>query len=197
MPTIRGIVETLDSKPTGVILAALLGLVVFIWQPVNYGFAAGHHGILSSQGMTIAANLSLQRHGFMYDHVSMGPDGRVVYSGYNRFPVTYFAMVKGAFVVAGEDVRRQFLFARILTSAFCAAAFLCAFLSLRLLCAASLPALCATLLAFSSMYIYYYSDMIFNDMPSLFGCLLVFHGMIVHARTDRRGQLYLKKLIGI
>lgn len=45
-------------------------------------------------------------------------------------------------------------------------------------------ALAATLLAFSSYYCLYYSDMVFNDIPSLFGVVLVCHGMIVFLQGE-------------
>lgn len=189
-------VGVLNSRGAGIAIVTLLAIVIFVYQPVNYGFAAGHHGILSAHGATLATNLSLGNCGFMYDHVTMESDGSVIRSGYNRFPATYFAMLKVSFLMAGQDLHRQFLYGRRLTSLFCAAAFICAFLSLRLLCNSSLPALCATLLAFSSLYIYYYSDMMFNDIPALFGCLLVFHGIIVHEKAQRTGQLYVKTLAG-
>lgn len=56
----------------------------------------------------------------------------------------------------------------------------------------------ATLLAFSSYYALYFSDSVSGDMsPGLFGVMLVFHGMVLHVKQGRFGQLAVKSCIAL
>ena len=74
---------------------------------------------------------------------------------------------------------------------FFAAAAVAAWLSLRRLFD-PWAALAAVLLSCSSWYALYYNDMIFNDVPTLFGVLLAFHGMAVFVQEGRFRQLVVK-----
>ena len=68
-----------------------------------------------------------------------------------------------------------------------------AYLALCRLVASRWVALAATLTAFSSFWLLYYNDMVATEsMPSLFGVLLAFHGMVVFVQEGRFRQLLVK-----
>jgi len=177
--------------PAVLLLAALASL--FVLRGHGSSFGPGNQGFLSSHGMTLAANLS-PRHGFlMFNRMSLGKDGAVSYDAYNSFPPGAFALIKLVTLPVGE-LGVQISVARRLMIAFFAGAAWLAYLSILRLTRSRWVAATATLLAFSSYYALYYGDLIFNDVPALFGLLLTFHGMVLFVEEGRFPQLLAKAL---
>ncbi|HLG93626.1 MAG TPA: hypothetical protein VI546_02210, partial [candidate division Zixibacteria bacterium] len=165
---------------------------LFIFQNDRHSFPPGHHGSLSSHGMTISRHLSPE-HGFlMFNKMTRRGDGSLEYDLYNRFPVGAFAAIKLVTLPFDKDLSMQISVARMLMLAFFIGAAIFAFLSGFRLTGNRWVAVAATLLAFSSHNCLYYSDMIFNDIPALFGLLLTFHGLVVFLQENRFGQLLVK-----
>ena len=89
-----------------------------------------------------------------------------------------------------DDLSAQIYAARMLMLLFFAAAVVLAYQALSRLTPDRWIALTATLLAFSSPYCLYYSDMINPEtVMDLFGVMLTFHGMVVFVQEDRFRQL--------
>lgn len=172
-------------------------LSLFVFQNDRHSFQPGHHGFLSSHGMTLAAHLSADHHFLMFNRIERDAGGALRYDAYNRFPVGAFAIIRAATFPFRRDLSMQISVARNLMNVFLAIAACIACLSLYRLVANWWAAVGATLLAFSSYYCLYYNDMIFNDVPALFGVLLVFHGMVVFMQEQRYGQLLVKVCAGL
>ena len=99
-------------------------------------------------------------------------------------------LIKAATLPFSDDLSAQIYAARMLMLLFFAAAAVLAYLALSRLTPDRWIALTATLLAFSSPYCLYYSDMINPEtVMDLFGVMLTFHGMVVFIQEDRFRQL--------
>ena len=186
-----------ESTALPVLFLVLSLITVFIFQNDRHSFQQGHHGFLSSHGMTIAAHLSVEHRFLMVNRMSRDEDGADQYEVYNRFPIGSFAAVRMLTLPFRDNLSMQISVARNLMNFFFIAAACLAYLSLLRLFDNRWVAATATLLAFSSYYCLYYNDMIFNDVPTLFGLLLTFHGMIVFIQDGRFGQLVVKSCAAI
>ena len=179
-----------------VVFAVLLVIVCFLPYP-DLAPAQGLHGYLSSHGLTLAAHLSPEHHFLMYNRIVVDSTGAEHYEAYNRFSIVPFALIRGAMAFGGDDLFAQIAAARKLMLLFWLGAMFCAYLALKRLGHNPLAALAVVLLAFSSRYFLQYNDMIFNDLPALFGCMLLFHGLVVHWLENRPRQLMVKALIAV
>lgn len=156
--------------PYALLAVAMLGVVLM--QNGKAGFELGHHGFLSSHGISLAKNLSVEN-GFLLFHAAhVADNGAVTYEAYNRFPVFPFLALKGVMVAFEPNLAAQVYWSRQVMNLFLCLAMLFAFLALREALDHPHLALCAVLLTFSSFFIQYYGDMIFNDTPALFGFTL-------------------------
>ena len=152
---------------------------------------------MSAHGMVIAHHLS-PKHGFlMFNRMTRGEDGTIQYDLYNRFPIGSFALIRLFTLPFDGNLRLQISAARKLMLGFFIAAAIFAYFSGFRLTRNRWVAAGAVLLAFSSYYCLYYADMIFNDVPTLFGLLFVFHGMVVFVQEGRFVQLLVKTAAGL
>ena len=198
LPNLKDLINRLfnsTSFPPTLLVIALVS--VFVFQNDRDSFQPGHHGFLSSHGMTIAANLSPKHRFLMFDKMSREEDGTIRYNVYNRFPIGAFVTIRLLTLPFYNDLSMQISVARMLMNSFFVAAACFACLSIFRLTRSRWVAVTATLLAFSSYYCLYYNDMIFNDVPTLFGLLLTFHGMVVFVQDGRFTQLLIKTCAGL
>jgi len=183
--------------PLALLLIALSTVFIF-------GGDRGHfyrcciHNWISSEHLTVAANISPE-HGFQrFTHRFIDKDGAVRYEPYNRFPIGGYLSMKLATLPFGGSPSAQITAARILMLLFFSGAALLAYLSLCRLASNRWIALTATLLAFSSYYLLYYNDMTANEgMPDLFAVMMTFHGMIIFVQEGRFRQLIVKTCIAL
>ena len=176
-------------------------LLLLVWSTAYFfgdgwgGFYQPHnfHDRISAQSMVIADNLSPSHNFLMFLRRQPGPDGAAAYEPYTRFPIGGYALIKLSILPFGDDLSAKIYAAKMLMLLMFAAAAALAYLSLRRITARPWIAFTATLLAFSSYHILYYSDMVSNEtVMDLFGALLVFHGMTVFIQERRFGQLLVK-----
>ena len=156
----------------------------------SHFYRTGHHDWLSSHGLALAANFSPDHAFLLFERQTLDPESDLGYRLYNRFPPGAFALTALA-IAPFDGLSSQILAARMLMLLFFAATAVAAWLSLRRLFD-SWAALAAVLLSCSSWYALYYNDLIFNDVPTLFGVLLAFHGMVVFVQEGRFRQLVVK-----
>ncbi|MBO7501148.1 MAG: hypothetical protein J6T45_07345 [Fibrobacterales bacterium] len=177
----------------------VLALIALVLLPLpRIGFLDDqHHAFLSSHGMTLAAHLSPEHHFLMYNRVVLDADGVERIEPYNRFSIVPFALIRCAMAFGGNDLIDQFICARKLMLAFLLGAMFCAYLAFRRLRPGSWAVPVVIALAFSSKFCLYYGDMVFNDIPELFGCMLTFHGFVVYWQEKRFGQLLAKALMAV
>ena len=184
--------------PPALLLLALSSVFLFGYDQRGYFYPGGAHTQISSKNLTIAENLSPERHFLMFHGETLDADGRHAYKVYNRFPVGSYALIKLAILPFGDDLSAKLYAARMLMLSFFAAAAFMAYLSLRRLVSNRWIALSAALLAFSSSYLLYFSDLIASEaIVDIFGALLVFHGMALFEQEGRFRQLLLKTCIAL
>ena len=191
------------NQPSGLplilLLVAMATLFLFGGDRTLF-YRDGHHDGNSSKTLTLAENLSF-RHGLLlFFYQFRDADGERHYpEPYSRFPVGGFALVKLAILPFGEDdFRAKIYVGRMLMLVLFSAAAALAYHSLARLIDNRWDALTATLLAFSSWYLLYYSDMIFNEVTiDLFAVMLVFHGMVIFIQEGRFRQLLVKSCLAL
>ena len=151
-----------------------------------------HNGVTANH-MAVARNLS-PKHGFLgFYSLTLDDHGDLAYRPYNRFPIGGYLLLKLAMSPFGDDFSSEILAARTLMRAFFVLSAVSAYLALCRIVASRWVALAATLTAFSSFHLLYYNDMVATEsMPSLFGVLLAFHGMVVFVQEGRFRQLLVK-----
>ena len=174
------------------LLLLALATVFLFGNDRGHFYRIGHHDYLSSQSMTLAANLSPDHSFLMFFRRTLGSDSDPGYYPYNRFPVGTYALVKLTILPFGDSFAAQLYAARILMLLFFAGAVILAYLALCRLTANRWIALAATLLTFSSYYCLYYNDMISTEVTSVFGIMLTFHGMALFVQDGRFWQLLVK-----
>jgi hypothetical protein len=171
IPSLRA--NKMSRQWAPVILLTLSMIALFVFQNRNAGFEANHHGNLSSHGMTIAKNLmSAPGAPFMYERKTLTNDGRVEYKPYNRFPVVPFLLIGVAIWPFEPRLATQIFVARQLMNGFVLLSALLCFLLVCELIQDRYRALLVTLAVFSTHYLLYYGDMIFNDVPAVAGFVL-------------------------
>ena len=150
-----------------------------------------HYGN-SAKNMAVAANASVAR-GFLFIYASRRDHGGLRHLLYNRFPMGGFLLIKLAITPFDGDLSAQLRAARWLMRLFFCAAAVCAYLGVVRITRSPAIALAATLLAFSSLYLLDYSDIVSNEVSvDLFAVALVFHGLVVFVQRRRFAQLLVK-----
>ena len=198
-PTIPNLLPKLASLrhspilPVIVLLLTLSSLFVFSNERGHF-YRYGPHGANSGNYMAIIANISIEERFLGYYHERLiSDDGETHYDLYNRFPFGGFVLTKLATLPFGGSLSAQLYAAQAAMLIFYAAAALMAYLAISRLAGNPWIALAAVLLAFSSYYLLYFSDMVCTETsPSLFGVMLAFHGMVVFTQERRFRQLLLK-----
>ena len=184
--------------PPAILLLALSSAFLFGSGERSYFYRDGIHNWHSAKHLAIAENLSVERYFLMFYNQTLDADGKPAYEPYNRFPIGGYALIKLATLPFGESLSAKIYAARTLMLLCFASAAALAYLSLRRLASSRWIALTAALLAFSSAYCLYYSDIIQTEaMIDLFAIMLVFHGMAVFEQEGRFRQLLAKSCIAL
>ena len=178
--------------PLLLLILALSSLFVGIGDRGLFYHKDFHHNWESAHNLAVAENLSFEHRLLMFKRLLPSSDGTLRYAAYNRFPIGAAAIIKVA-MLPFDDLSAKIVAARLAMLAFfCATAFL-AFDALRRICGDRWIALAATLLAFSSYFTLRWADAVDQDMGlGLFAVVLAFHGVVVHVRDGRFGQLLAK-----
>ena len=171
--------------------------VLLVAQQGSLGFLPGHHGYLTSMGMAMAKNLSPENRFLMLTQVSIDQEGKKVFSPHNRFPVLSYLLIKGAMCLSGGDLDAQMRSAHQLMNLFFWGGLVCSYLLISRMSGKPLLAIAVCLIGYSSYYMQYYDDMVFNDIPALFGFLLVLLGVVSWRRTGSSRLLYVGIFVAI
>ena len=183
--------------PPALLLLALSSVFLFVG---DRGYYYKDHSTIShsSKFLAITDNLSFENPFRMFIYQTLDEDGDPAYRLYNRFPIGSFALLKLTFLPFGNDMSAEIFAARILMLLSFAAAAVLAYLSLCRIASSQWLALTAVLLAFSSAYCLYFSDMIFNEaFMDMFAVMLCFHGMVMFEQEGRFRQLSIKACIAL
>ena len=181
-------------------------LVIALSSVFIFGNDRGHfnrdYDWISSQSMALAANLSPEHNFLMfryrtihYDHYVRAAEPE--YVPYNRFPIGNYILIKLAILPFQNDLSAQIYAARILTLILFSATVVLAYLAISRITNNRWTALAAAMLSFASYNMMYHIDMIGEGVVSLFGVMLVFHGMTIFTQEGRSRQLLVKTCIAL
>ena len=177
---------------------SLSSLLVFSGERGSFYRPHMTHNWETAIDLSVAANLSLQQHLRLFVRLRPDQDGEPGYEVYSRFPVGAYALLKLAILPFDDDLAEQLLAARLLILILFFGAATLAFLALRRIAAEPWIALGATLLAFSSFHMLYFSDVVATEIIiDLFGMMLVLHGMVVYTQDGRLRQLLAKSCVAL
>jgi len=197
MIKLKNLPVIMENYKVTFVVFILISLCIFMFQNNQFGFDKGHHGFLSSHGASIAKNLSAEHNFLMFEGAFIDKYGKISYQTYNRFPVTAFLILKIFMNIFSPNLSMEIAVARQVMNLFFVGSLMLTFLSVYELSRSHLAAISITLFSFSSFYLNYYNDMIFNDTPTLFGFILTFHGIIIYTLYGRRIQMYVKAIAGL
>ena len=154
-------------------------------------FLPSHHGYLTSMGLAMGKNLDHEHHYLLYTRKWIDASGKSGVDPHNRFPILSYLLIGAAESGCGNDPSCEMWRGRLLMLMFCWGALALSALLLLELSGDPLLAVSAALLGFSSYYLQYYNDMVFNDVPAVFGFILVILGI---ARFEASGSALLLTL---
>jgi hypothetical protein len=163
-------------------------------------FLPSHHGYLTSMGLAMGKNLDREHHFLLFTRKWVNAEGESGVDPHNRFPILSYALISRAESGCGNDPACEMWRGRILMLLFCWGALALSTLLLLELSANPadpLVAVSAALLAFSSYFLQYYNDMVFNDVPAVFGFILVLLGIARFEMRDSTFLLTVGALLGI
>ena len=183
--------------PPALLLFALSSVFLFGGDRGHF-YREHSHNLSSAERLAIAENLSIDHFFLMFISQTLDRDGEIIYEMYNRFPLGGYTLIKLAILPFGDDLSAKIYAGRMPMLLLFAAAAGLAYLALRRLTTSRWIALTATLLAFSSPYLLYYSDEINPEISTdLFAVMLVFHGMAVFEQEGRFRQLLFKTCLAL
>lgn len=176
----------------------LAGMSLFLFQNQANGFGNTHHGFLSSHGMALAKNLmSGEPPLLLYEYQAMR-DGKPFYEPYNRFPLFPFGFIGLVIRPFEPQLAWQIYMARQLMNLFVVLTMVLVSKLVMALVEERRLAATVALMATSTVYILRYNDMIFNDMPGLFGFVLALYAVVkAQKRRFTRAQFALFALLPI
>ena len=185
--------------PPALLLLALSSMFLFGNDHRGYISRGSHHGQISVKNMAISENLSYERHFLMFiKGQTLDEAGNPTFLPYNRFPIGGYALIKLTILPFGDNIPARIYAAQILMLLCFSAAAVLAYLSLRRITSNRWIALTAVLLAFSSAYCLYHSNLISNEgMMDLFAVMLVFHGIVIFEQEGHFRQLPTKACIAL
>ena len=173
------------------LLALAMAAVVAFGGARDTFYGYGHH-TNSVLYMSLAENLSVDDRFRLFTIKVVDAYGETGYAMYSRFPVGGVVLIKLA-SMPFDGFASKILAARALMLALFAASALLACLAISRIAASRWIGVAAALTAFSSVYVLYHSDDIATEVGiDLFGCMLVFHGMVLFVQEGRFRQLAVK-----
>ena len=172
------------------LLLLLTPATVFLFSPDRgHFYRGGSHSYNSAKDLAMAENLSPAHRFRIFVGRHLLVDGLPAYDLYGRFPIGGHLFIKLA-IVPFDGLAAKIVAARLLMLLLFSIAAVLAYHATAGLTGSRWIALTATLLAFSSHYLLYYSDMINTEVTvDLCGVLWVFQGMVVFVREGRFQQL--------
>ena len=181
------------------LILLLIGVstVFFFGSDRGYFYRPVAHAFTSSQTLSRVSHFSPATHFIDFDYKMLDEFGNPSYLLYGRFPLGGLALIKLA-IVGFDDLSTRIYAASTLVLIFFVGTIVLAYWSLCRLTSSKWIALSATALAFSSGYLLYFNDLLSTEWSiDLFGCLLVFHGMILFVLESRFRQLVVKSCVAL
>jgi len=163
-----------------IILLVLAGTFILLTENHNAAFTPGglYSGV-SVHGMTLSKNLMHNdQHLFMYTSRELH-NGKIAYDAYNRFPVLPFILTGILSYPFESNPVLQIYVARQSMNIFFLLSIIVVFKIVDNLVKNKYLSVSVTLISFSSFYMLSYNDMVFNDIPALFGFVLALYSIVL------------------
>ena len=191
--------DFLRDSPRAPFLVLAFAFAAVFWFSHSRGgfFRLPESDAPSFHTLARAANLTPDLGFVGFERLTLDAEGEVVHDLYNRMPFGSGLLIGLVVAPLAEDLAAQMYAARVLMMLFFFGAVLLAYCALHRLLGDRFVALAATLLAFSSFY-WQYADLVLSEAaPTVFGFLLVFHGMVVFLQERRLRPLLLRAAAGL
>ena len=180
---LKNLNEKLDTR-LPLILLIIAGLCIFSTESRDGGFnPGGLYSGVSVHGMTLSQNLLNKQHPLFMFMSKEIKEGKEVYTAYNRFPVFPFLLIGLITSPFNNNFDLQIYIARQLMNIFFFFSLIVVFKLVKDLTKNSYLALSVVSLTFSSYYLLYYNNMIFNDIPALLGFVLAIYVVFKAEKT--------------
>jgi hypothetical protein len=179
-----------------ILLLAALSISLYT-ETHTKAFLPVHHGYLTSMGLAMGKNLDREHHFLLFTRKWIDAQGKAGVDPHNRFPILSYALIAATVSKCSDDPVCEMDRGRILMLLFCWGALVLATLMLWELSGNPLLAVCAALIGFSSYFLQYYNDMVFNDVPALFGFILVLYGITLFETRGNLWVLWLGTMLAI
>jgi hypothetical protein len=178
------------------LLIAALGVTLSL-RARTRGFLPGHHGYQTALALSMAKNLDARHHYLMFTRKILNEKGEETLSPHNRLPIGSFLALAAVTRLCHGDPMKEIDAGKILMLLCFWGSLVASFLIVEKLTGRVWLAAGASLLAFSSYYMQYYDDMVFNDIPALFAFLLLLLGIVRCEKDGKRELLYAATLLAI
>jgi hypothetical protein len=178
------------------LLIAALGVTLSL-RARTRGFLPGHHGYQTALALSMAKNLDARHHYLMFTRKILNEKGEETLSPHNRLPIGSFLALALVTRLCHDDPMKEIEAGKILMLLCFWGSLVTSFLIVAKLTGRVLLAAAVSLLAFSSYYMQYYDDMVFNDIPALFAFLLLLLGIARCEKDGKRGLLYAATFLAI
>lgn len=158
------------------LIITLIGICIFLTEPRDVGFVpGGFYSSISVHGMVLSKNLIHNDPPLLMYMSKELKEGSEFYNAYNRFPVFPF-LITGILIYPFENnLFLQIYIARQLMNIFFFLSFIIVFKIVAEILKNKYKSLIITMLTFSSYYMLTYNNMIFNDIPALFGFVVALY----------------------
>ena len=165
-----------------ILLVLLFLFICVIILNESYGMLGFHHGFLTMHGLALSKSLN-------FDWPFLMSNGYRDAGLYNRFPSSAFWLIKLTEFFNQDTVVSKLNGARFLMNLFFLGAIFFTYAALRKFGLKILSAIFGVFVGFSSKLVLLYSDMVFNDVPTLFGLSLYLWSLVNFIQGGSRRML--------
>jgi hypothetical protein len=166
------------------------------WEPGYDDLQPKHHGWVTSQGLAIISNATLENN-FVGFAVEYKDDQNVVhYDYFDRYPVFFSAIFNRVLALRPKLSDQVYLAKQVMNLIFLCT-FIVAFLIIDKLIKNKPLSLAVVLLAFSNPFLLFYKDMVHFDQPALFGFLLLIYTIALYKLDGLKIPLYISTFVAI
>ena len=164
--------------------------LVFCAQLFFVGFSNGHHGWVSSQGLSIIVRTNFDHHLVGAASEFIKEDGSLGYFYFNRYPLLFSILMKNILRAFEGDLPMYVFISRQLMNLIYLLTAWVSFLFIDLLLKDRIKSLAVVLFAMSGYFVLRYKTMVHFDQPALLGMILLLYSIGRYKLEGRTKYLY-------
>ena len=199
----RSFIETHFARIFGMIIFVIVAAVTISQQNTVVGFERGydalapkHHGSISSRGLAIISQATLQNDFVGFAVRYKDDQGQFQYDYFDRYPVFFSALFNRLLELRPKLSSKIYLAKQAMNVIYLATLLVAYLLGSRLIRNRPL-ALCAVLITFSNPYLLFYKDMVHFDQPALLGFLLLTYAISLYKLDGLKWPVYLATFVAV